>query len=171
MVSRLECTGPCDVVEFGCGYGTFTIPAAQQITGNVFTFDIDPAMVSATRQRAAALGISNIIAEVRDCLADGTGLADASVGHVMLYNILHIEEPLVLLREAFRILRPGGKLSIIHWRNDLETPRGPSLEIRPTAEQCRAWAESAGFTYFRHVDLCCCSWHWGLVMQHSAEMT
>lgn len=39
-----------DVAEFGCGYGTFTLPIAQAISGTLYTFDIDPAMVERTRQ-------------------------------------------------------------------------------------------------------------------------
>lgn len=33
-----------DAVEFGCGYGTFTIPLARRIQGTVFALDIDPLM-------------------------------------------------------------------------------------------------------------------------------
>ena len=30
-----------DLVEIGCGYGTFTIPSANQISGKLYAFDID----------------------------------------------------------------------------------------------------------------------------------
>jgi tRNA/tmRNA/rRNA uracil-C5-methylase (TrmA/RlmC/RlmD family) len=49
-----------DVVEFGCGYGTFTIPVAKRVCGTVTTFDIEPTMVERTRERAAAAGACNI---------------------------------------------------------------------------------------------------------------
>jgi SAM-dependent methyltransferase len=166
MVAKLDCTGPCgDVVEFGCGYGTFTLPAAQQVSGRVFAMDIEPDMVAATIQKATDLGLTNVTAEVRDFVADGSGLPDGRAGYAMLFNILHIENPLGLLREAYRSLGPGGRLGIIHWRTDVPTPRGPSPAIRPSAEQCRGWAEAAGFEFVRAEELCCCSWHWGLVMQ------
>ena len=42
----------------------------------------------------------------------------------LIYNLLHIENPEKLLNEAYRILQPGGKLSIIRWKLE-ETPRGP----------------------------------------------
>jgi hypothetical protein len=44
-----------------------------------------------------------------------------------------------LLREAHRVLHVGGIAGVIHWRRDIETPPGPSLEIRPRPAQCRAW--------------------------------
>jgi SAM-dependent methyltransferase len=166
MVARLDCTGPCgDVVEFGCGYGTFTFPAARAVRGRVVALDIDPDMVAVTARKAREAGLSNVVAEVRDFVADGCGLAAGRAGYAMLFNILHIENPVGLLREAGRALAPGGKAGIVHWRTDVETPRGPSMPIRPTAEQCRAWGELAGLEFVRYESLCCCSWHWGLVLR------
>jgi SAM-dependent methyltransferase len=166
MVEKLDCTGPCgDVVEFGCGYGTFTIAAAERTAGRVIAIDIDAIMVAETTRKAVRAGLSNVVGFVRDFAATGTGLPDAQAGRAMLFNILHIENPVGLLREAYRVLAPGGEVGIIHWRSDIETPRGPSLPIRPTAEQCRAWGEEAGFEFVRYETLCCCSWHWGLVMR------
>lgn len=166
MVEKLDCTGPCgDVVEFGCGYGTFTIPAAERTAGRVIAIDIDAIMVAETTRKAARAGLSNVVGLVRDFTAGGTGLPDAQAGRAMLFNILHIDDPVGLLREAYRVLAPGGEVGIIHWRTDIETPRGPSLPIRPSAEQCRAWGEEAGFDFMRCEPLCCCSWHWGLVMR------
>jgi hypothetical protein len=82
----------------------------------------------------------------------------------MVYNLLHINEPVALLREASRVLQSGGKLGIIHWNVDPATPRGPSMDIRPTPEQCRRWAEEAGFRFVRE-EPGIARWHWGLLMQ------
>ncbi len=134
-----------DIVEFGCGYGTFTIPAAQIVTGTVHALDIEPDMVTHTRAKADAAGLSNVRLEVRDFVEHGTGLPPASVAFAMLFNILHAEESEHLLREAYRVLAPGGRLGLIHWNHDPATPRGPPLEIRPRPEQCRDWALRVGF--------------------------
>ncbi|MBX9578813.1 MAG: class I SAM-dependent methyltransferase [Gemmataceae bacterium] len=169
IVGRLDCAGHLDVVEFGCGYGLFTVPAARAVTGTVYALDIDPDMVAATAALAARNGLSNVRAEERDFLAHGSGRPDASAGYAMLFNILHVEEPVSLLREAYRTLAPGGRAGVIHWKHDPATPRGPSLAIRPTAEQCRTWAESAGLRFLRGEDLCCCSWHWGMVLERPSS--
>jgi len=165
VVSKLGCGGYGDAVEFGCGYGTFTVPAAELTAGTVHALDIDPVMVRATADRAAAAGVRNVVAVERDFIADGCGLHDGSVRYAMLFNILHIEEPIRLLREAHRVLAPGGRLGVIHWKHDPTTPRGPSMDIRPKPEQCRVWAEEAGFRHVRDEELGCCSWHWGMVLE------
>jgi ubiquinone/menaquinone biosynthesis C-methylase UbiE len=155
------------VVEFGCGYGLFTVPAAKRISGTLYALDIDRRMVEATAVRVAEAGVTNVVTQERDFVAAGCGRPDASVGYAMLFNILHIEEPVALLREAHRTLAPGGRLGVIHWKHDPTTPRGPSMAIRPTQDQCRRWAEEAGLRFLRDEDLCCCSWHWGIVLERS----
>ena len=171
ILAKLDCVGPCgDVVEFGCGYGTFTLAAASTIGGRVFALDIEPDMVAETAGKARASGLSNVNARVRDFVAAGSGLPEESVGYAMLFNILHLEDPVGLMREARRVLAPGSLAGVIHWRTDIETPRGPSMPIRPTAEQCRAWGEQAGLEFVRYESLCCCSWHWGMVMRKPTEL-
>ena len=57
MIAKLDCTGPCgDVIEFGCGYGTFTLPAAGLVEGQVIALDIEPELVAATARKSAAAG-------------------------------------------------------------------------------------------------------------------
>jgi len=138
-----------DVVEFGCGYGTFAVPVAQRIQGVLYALDLEPEMLEATRQAAAAQGVENLTLRQRDFVAEGSGLPDESVDYAMLFNILHAEDPVGLLREAHRVLRGGGRLGVIHWRYDAATPRGPSLDIRPRPEDCATWIEQAGFRVTR----------------------
>lgn len=133
-----------DVAEFGCGYGTFTIPAARRCTGVVYALDIEPEMVALTQEKAAAAGVVNVHPVLRDIIAAGTGLSDATADYCMVFNILHAEHPVALLREARRVLKPSGLLGVMHWNYDSSTPRGPSMAIRPKPEQCARWAEGAG---------------------------
>ncbi len=156
-----------NVVEFGSGYGTFTLPAARRVRGSVYAFDIESAMVDLVRDRAHQDGMNNIVCEVRDFVAQGTGLADATADYVMMFNILHAEQPEILLREAWRVLRPGGRMGIIHWKHDPLTPRGPSLSIRPRPEQCRAWAETVGFRLHVTEIIDLPPYHYGMVMKRS----
>ena len=54
-----------NVVEFGCGYGTFTLPAANRATGIVYAFDIEPEMVAIVATKASESGLGNILVQVR----------------------------------------------------------------------------------------------------------
>tara|TARA_B100001964_G_C13990415_1_gene490391 strand:+ start:138 stop:713 length:576 start_codon:yes stop_codon:yes gene_type:complete len=156
-----------DVVEFGSGYGTFTIPAAKYSTSMVSAFDIESELIERLQQKTKEQSITNIHAEVRDFVADGTGLEAETQSHAMIFNLLHLENPVELLKEAHRVLGIGGKLSVIHWRSDIPTPRGPSLKIRPTPEQCNEWIEIAGFHTIQDVDLLeYCQFHFGIVALH-----
>lgn len=153
-----------DAVEFGCGYGTFTVAVAPRFRGTLYALDIDPDMVSATAGRVAALGLKNVIVEQRDFVSQGSGRETGSTSIVLLFNILHIASPVDLLGEAHRILHRGGLVAIIHWRSDLPTPRGPSMDIRPRPEQCRAWGEKAGLRWARDELVLGSPWHWGMVL-------
>ena len=157
-----------DVVEFGCGYGTFTIPAAKIIKGKIYAFDIEPDMIALTKEEAEKQGLGNVEAIQRDFMTDGSGLPDEIADYVMLFNILHMENPAVLLREVWRIVKPGGRLGIIHWNYDPTTPRGPSMDIRPKPDQCIEWAWRAGFADPKQFDLN--PHHYGIVMSKKGEV-
>lgn len=168
-LAKLGLTDSCgDVVDFGCGYGTFTMPAARIVRGTVHALDIEADMVEATRRKAEEAGLTNVRVERRDFVADGTGLPDAGVDYVMLFNILHCEQPEVLLREAWRVISPNGRLGILHWNYDPNTPRGPSMDIRPRPEQCRGWAEAVGFELAVSDKIKLPPHHYGWVMRKSA---
>ncbi len=151
-----------NAADFGCGYGTFAIPAAKQIRGTLYAFDVEPVMIAASERYAAQERLHNIRLCLRDFVSEGTGLAAAAVDYVMLFNILHAEDPLRLLREARRILLPGGKIGVLHWNYDPQTPRGPPMSIRPKPEDCRRWVEEAGFAIEKpHVDFP--PYHYGIL--------
>ncbi|MBS0364866.1 MAG: class I SAM-dependent methyltransferase [Proteobacteria bacterium] len=169
LLDALQCRDlAADIVEFGCGYGTFTLPAAQRTRGQVYALDIDPHQVAATAARARTAGIANVNAQQRDFVDEGCGRPAGSAGFAMLFNILHMENPAALLAEAYRVLQPGAVAGVIHWKHG-DTPRGPPLEIRPTPAQIQRWALSAGFTPTVVDELPGNPWHFGLVLRRPGE--
>ena len=164
ILDRLGIAGLADVTELGCGYGTFTIPVARRITGTLHAYDMDDAMVARTRERAAGADLANVVVDRRDVLADGFGLAPASQDGCLLFNILHHDDPVALLFAAADMLSPGGRLFVIHWRHDRETPRGPDLSIRPRPEQIVEWAGRTGLLDSDGSVLDLPPWHFGLVL-------
>jgi ubiquinone/menaquinone biosynthesis C-methylase UbiE len=146
ILDELQLGAHCkDVVEIGCGYGTFTIPVAKRISGTLYGFDIEQEMLDTVSAKIKQVGLENIRLECRDILTDTTGLADNSIDYFLLFNILHHEAPQEFLDEAKRVLKPGGKVGIIHWRSDIPTPRGPDLSIRPKPEQVMGWMDPKVF--------------------------
>jgi len=152
-----------DVAEFGCGYGTFTIPLAKRITGHVFALDLDSEMLKATYQAARDQSIDNITILQCDFLSDGALLSTESVDGVFIAHILHgtEEENLKMLSEAHRVLKPGGLLAVLHWRSDVDTPRGPPLEFRLSPSQALEVARNAGFSGDSD-EMLLGDYHWGL---------
>jgi hypothetical protein len=90
-------------------------------------------------------------------MASGFGVP---ADRVLLFNILHCDGPVDLLRHAANALNPGGSVLVIHWRYG-DTPRGPDLSIRPKPQQIVEWARQAGLEPMGDVaDLP--PWHFGL---------
>lgn len=154
IISRLGIAGRHDIAELGCGYGTFTVPVAKVITGTLYAFDIDPAMVARTAERTTGLPV---FCMQRDVVELGFGF---TVDTVLLFNVLHGEWAVDVLRHAANALSEGGEVLVIHWRH-ANTPRGPSLDIRPRPEEIIQWAAAADLKVLSNViDLP--HWHYGL---------
>jgi SAM-dependent methyltransferase len=160
ILNRFGLTG--EVAELGCGYGTFTLPLARRAIGTVHAVDIDPAMIDVVRRRAAAEQLTNLDLRLRDVTTEGFGLEDSRCDACLLFNILHGESPVELIREARRVLRPGGTLAVIHWRSDIATPRGPPADIRPVAPMIVGWAAEAGGLELIDGPFLLPPWHYGL---------
>jgi ubiquinone/menaquinone biosynthesis C-methylase UbiE len=152
-----------DLVEVGCGYGTFTIPAAKKINGDLYTFEIEEDMLAIVKQKLNNTHIDNVILENKDVITMTTGLAANSIDYVMLFNILHHDSPEDFFNEAYRILKPNGKVGILHWRSDIETPRGPHLTIRPKPDQILQWIDKQKFSLLKE-PVVIEPYHFGLIL-------
>lgn len=134
------------IIDIGCGYGTFTLVAAERTRHPVIAIDIEPEMVASTATAARKAGFGHVDCRCVDITDGSLGIASGSAALVLLFNILHCEDPLSLLGSALNALRPGGRVAAIHWRSDVPTPRGPDLSIRPRPESIRSWMVQTGFT-------------------------
>ncbi len=166
VLDRMELVqGVGRVVEFGCGYGSFSIPLARRLQSAddaLLTFDIDADMVRITRDRARREDLEKITIE-QSSRSGQELVAPRSVDYVMLFNILHGERPAELLDLAFGWLRPGGRVGVIHWRYDPETPRGPSMAVRPRPEELLHQMEAAGFRISAESPLDLPPYHYGIL--------
>jgi len=77
-----------NVLEYGCGAGSFTIPAARIVEDStVYAADIHPLAIEAVAKRARKENLSNIQTILTD---RDTDLPDESIDVVLLYDTLHM---------------------------------------------------------------------------------
>lgn len=152
------------LIDIGCGYGTFLMPAAKLVKSKVIGIDIENDMVDACRKKITQLSVKNVDLLHGDISSEQTikdlGKYIGEIDYICLFNILHCEQPSDLLNAAYHILNRNGKIGVIHWKYE-NTPRGPSMEIRPTPETINDWALKEGFVLEKQVDLP--PYHYGLV--------
>ncbi|HEY7294817.1 MAG TPA: methyltransferase domain-containing protein [Dehalococcoidia bacterium] len=99
------------VVDLGCGAGLDSLYAGRSVgpAGCVVGIDFAPEMVARARRAVEAAGLPQV--EVR--LADGCALplADGAADAVVVNGIFNLNpDKAALLREAYRVLQPGGRL-------------------------------------------------------------
>jgi ubiquinone/menaquinone biosynthesis C-methylase UbiE len=100
------------VLDFGCGPGGYSIPAAQIVgpAGRVHALDRVPLAAKKVTAKAAAKGLDNL----RTITSTGpTGLDDDSVDVVLLFDVLHnLAEPEPIMLELRRVLKSSGTLAV-----------------------------------------------------------
>jgi ubiquinone/menaquinone biosynthesis C-methylase UbiE len=98
------------LLDYGCGPGGYTIAAAKIVgeKGKVYAADYHPLAEKYVKRRSKKNKLSNIDFIHTDC---ATGLPDASIDHILFYDILHmINQPENNLQEFHRVLKPKGTL-------------------------------------------------------------
>jgi SAM-dependent methyltransferase len=99
------------ILDFGCGIGFNTIPAAQKVKkqGKVFALDISSQAIEVVKNKATKNKLENIETILSDC---NTGLEDKSIDIVYLHNTLPlVREKERVLSEIHRVLKIGGRFS------------------------------------------------------------
>ena len=115
-VERLGLPAGAKVLDVGCGTGASALPAAQAVgkSGSVVGVDLASRLLDRARAKALAAGLDNV--EFR--LADMTTLnyPDESFDAVVsVFSIFFVPDMEGLVRELWRMVRPGGKLAVTTW--------------------------------------------------------
>jgi ubiquinone/menaquinone biosynthesis C-methylase UbiE len=117
------------VADIGAGSGWFSVRAASRVTetGIVFAVDINPEAIQYIQQRTKREGISNIktiVGQPGDPL-----LPPHSIDAVLLLKTYHeVAEPVALLKNLRKSLRPGARVGIID-RNGTAENHGVNEDI------------------------------------------
>lgn len=124
------------VVEIGPGKGSYTKAAAQRILpdGIVYAIDISDGVVQRLKARCDKEGVTNVIPKIED--AYHFTFADESIDRVFAVSCLpEIPQPVAVMEECRRILKPDGLLCLNEWVVD------PDYRFRSTE---KSWAKKAG---------------------------
>jgi SAM-dependent methyltransferase len=119
------------VLDVGCSIGQCTTALKQRFPqAEVTGLDVGLPLLRYANKRAHELGID---VQFVQALAEDTGLPDGGFDVVLCYILFH-EVPSRLfapiLAEAFRLLRPGGTLTIVDAPNAQEFPAGNQLWLQ-----------------------------------------
>ncbi len=101
------------VLDIGCGAGFDTLLAARQVgpAGRVIAVDMTEAMLEKTRAAARALAFGHV--DVRMGFAEDLPVDSESVDVVISNGVINLcPDKIAVMREVFRVLKPGGSFQI-----------------------------------------------------------
>jgi ubiquinone/menaquinone biosynthesis C-methylase UbiE len=133
-------------IDLGSGTGAFSFPMLSYVgsEGVVYAVDDSDEMLQTIRAKNPPSNLIFVHSDVSQTGLD-SGIADLCV----LSSILHeVPQPPALLAEAFRLLKPGGRILVIDWKADLDSP-GPPQRLRLSKEKLE---ELFGQIYFQNFE-------------------
>ena len=151
-----------ELLDIGCGPGTITIDLAWLVApGRVVGIDAEPEVIAKAEVASTEAGAANLSFQQGDAYA--LDFPDASFDVAHAHQLLqHLRDPVAVLREMRRVLRPGGTLAVrdSDYAAFAWAPRHPRLDrwldlyhqvtARNGAEAdagrfLLAWVKAAGF--------------------------
>ena len=143
VCSHFELQQDMTLVEIGTGTALFAegllnlLPQAR-----CYALDIVPEMLEWIKNNRETFKSGRLIPQLME--ESKTSLQDNTADFLFMISLHHeLDEPVGLLKECRRILKPVGKILIADWRKD--SPDGPPVHHRIEPELAVSHLEEAGF--------------------------
>lgn len=131
------------VADLGAGSGWFTIQLAHRVgpNGLVIAEDIQRPMIQAIKVRVDRMGLKNVTTVLGTSNDARLPVPVDAVLIVDTYN--EMEQPVALLRNVARSLKPSGRIGIVDFTKDGGGP-GPAMDARVEPDDVIRDAQAAG---------------------------
>jgi predicted methyltransferase len=131
------------VADLGAGGGWFTVRLAGRVrNGRVYAEDVQPPMIQAIERRVQREGLQKIVTAVLGTQTDPK--IPEPLDAVLIVDTYHeMEQPVTLLRNLAKLLKPNGSIGIVNYKKDGGGP-GPPMEERVDPERVIRDARAAG---------------------------
>jgi predicted methyltransferase len=133
------------VADLGAGGGWFTMRLARRVgqNGRVYAVDVQRLMIEAIQRRVQREGLGNVT-PVQGEYDDPKLPADARTDAVLIVDAFHeMEDPILLLKNVAKTLKPHGRIGIIDYREGEGGP-GPDAAQRVPPAVVISQAAAAG---------------------------
>jgi ubiquinone/menaquinone biosynthesis C-methylase UbiE len=142
--SKLSMKRPEVLVDLGAGTAFFSIAFLQQFNPlKIYACDMSEVMIDWITENVSPSHPKIIPVKNEE---SSVPLKDGIADLLFMITLHHeLDDPSLMLKEAYRILKPGGEIFIVDWKK-VEMPQGPPAEIRCLPEQVKEELTASGFS-------------------------
>lgn len=130
------------LLDFGCGSGYYTIPAAKIVNteGKVYALDKDWNALNELIHQAEREGLQNIVPIIDQSGMLDIGLVDESIDVILFFDILHYidkERREYIYKNAYKLIKAGGWISVFpkHCKSDMPLWNLENMELENIIEE------------------------------------
>jgi len=169
-IHHLELHPGMSVADFGAGTGPYSFAAARHVggTGRVYAIEVQKELLERLKLDAKHKHVGTIELVWGDLdVSGGSKLREHTMDAVIIANTLFQSENRgALIGEAYRVLKPGGKVLFIEWSGSFNNLGPTQAQVIPEAS-ARKLFEQAGFRVMPEFQAG--SHHYGFIAKKRSE--
>lgn len=149
IIEQLPVRDGDTIIDCGAGIGAYALALGQMVgkNGHVYAYDIQSDLINVLAKDAQEAELHQVVGLTTDLEKDTLALNTGSVDGVLIANTLfQIGDKRHFINEAVRVLKPGGWLAVIEWRDSFQGI-GPHPDYIIPEEQVHALCDDAGLLY------------------------